>query len=341
MGRTVPFALVIGFSLVTSAAWAGDLRCVVTGKEGPQADVQVTVTPGGTTLTTARDGTCLFRGLREGTYRVTAEKTVGGQLRGAVADDVRVRASGRADAKLRLVRAIHIHEYTPLCNGSTWAYRRARAKPNPWRTDGWLADGQPVTMEGTVGGAARFAGADVTKVEWTWSGFLGGPLPAYTMYETSGPEGHAIHGRTPVGGDEPGYQYDPPLLIPNLLPIGYRYRVTTRVRYTDATPSTRVTRTYTLTKLERREVTAGAFDDCARIEWTEDSGGTTTTGVTHLARGVGMVSMIFDDRQTEENWKLQRYRLPAPSALRTVPRAVKPKPPSGTVQTPGKSVPSK
>lgn len=338
-GTVLSAFAVIG--LVSSAAWAGDLRCHVTDKGGPQPNVQVTVTPGGPTLTTAPDGTCLFTGLREGTYRVAAERTAGGELRGAVADDVRVRASGRADVKLQLVRAIHIHEYTPLRDGSTWAYRKERAKRNPWRTHSWLAEGQPVTMEGTVGGTARFAGADVTEVEWTWSGFLGGPLPSYTMHETSGPEGHAIHGRTRRSGDEPGYRYDPPLLVPNLLPLGHTYRVTTRIRYTDATPSTRVTRTYTLAKLERRAVTAGAFDDCARIEWTEDAGGATTTGVTHLAKGVGMVSMVFDDTQIRESWKLERHQSPAPSPAQTVPRAAKPNPPSPTAKTPSKSLPSK
>ena len=123
MGRTILSAFALGLGLVSTAAWAGDLRCVVTGKEGPQPSVQVTLTPGGATLTTARDGTCLFTGLK-GTYRLTAEKTVGGGLRGAVQDEVRVPASGRADVRLQLVRAIRIHDYAPLRHGSTWTYKR-------------------------------------------------------------------------------------------------------------------------------------------------------------------------------------------------------------------------
>jgi hypothetical protein len=336
MRRTLLFALAIGFSLVSSAAWAGDLRCHLTDKEGPQADVQVTVTPGGTTLTTARDGTCLFRGLREGTYRVTAEKTVGEELSGAVQDGVRVPARGVVDAKLQLVRAIHTHEYTPLRDGSRWRYQW-------WRTKWGDPDSDVLIDEATVG-RARFAGADVAKLEWIRSGWMWLPHPIYATYETSGPEGYTIYGRTPGSGEEPGYRYDPPLLVPDLCPQGHAHRLTTRVRYTDDRPSVRVARTYTLTKFESERVSAGAFDDCARIEWTEDAEGTTTTGVMYLAKGVGMVRMTLHEREIQEHLQLLYYRppaAPAPSAARTVPRTVKPKPPSGTVQTPGKSVPSK
>lgn len=342
MRRTILAALVV-VGLVGSTAWAGDLRCHVTDKAGPQAEVKVTVTPGGATLTTARDGTCLFRSLGEGTYRVTAEKTVAGKLRGAVHDEVRVPASGRADAKLQLVRAIRIHEHTPLRHGSTWSYSQRKytwhVKEVPLDVTGWRWDRRSRREEATIAGTARFAGADVTKVEWTARGILGGTHPLHTMYETSGPAGHATYGRAPCTGDGAPYRYDPPLLIPDLWPLGHTHRLTTRIRYTDDTPSRHVTRTYTLTTLDRVEVEAGVFDDCARIEWAEEAGGTTTTGVTHLAKGVGMVSTDFNDGQAREELELRRYHIPTPHALSaagTVPRAAKPTPPSATVQTPSK-----
>jgi hypothetical protein len=336
--------------LVSSAAWAGDLRCQVTDKAGPQANVKVTVAPGGTTLTTARDGTCVFRGLPEGTYRVTAEKTVGEELRGAVQDEVRVPARGQGEAKLQLVRAIHIHEYIPLRVGSEWEYNWWKHKRVLFAGLGyiWSMDGREMTYEAAAG-RARFAGADVIEVEWKMFGFLVRHEPLYAMYETSGPEGYTIYGRTPRTTNDdsslityiPPFRYDPPLLIPDLVPLGHAYRLTTRVRYADDTSSVHVMRTYTLTGFESVRVGADALDDCARIEWTEEAGDTTTTGVTKLAKGVGMVSMVFDDGHVRETFRLTGYHLPAPSAARTLPRAVEPKPPSGTVQTPGKSVPSK
>ena len=348
-GMVLSAFAVIG--LVSGTAWAGDLRCQVTDKSGPQASAKVIMTPGGTTLTTARDGTCVFRGLAAGSYRVTAEKTVGGELRGAVAEDVRVRASGQTDARLQLVQAIHIHEYIPLREQSRWNYTWRRYKwYEPWfdpRASGWLEEGHSMIREAAAD-SARFAGADVIKIEWTVSGFLVRHAPLYTMYETSGAEGYAIHGRTPQTSVDdsyptyvPPFRYDPPLLIPDLLPRGQAHRVTTRVRYTDGTPSGRVTRVYTLTKFEPVEVTAGTFDDCACIEWTEEAGDTTMTGVMHLAKGVGIVSMTSTDGHFREDFGLEWYRLPAPSAARTLPRAVTPKPPSSAVSTPGKSSPGK
>ena len=90
MPRTVVLAWVISIGLVCKVASAGDLRCLVTGEGGLQADVKVTVKPGDAILTTGRDGLCLFTALAVGTYRVTAEKVAAGQLKGAVRDEVSV-----------------------------------------------------------------------------------------------------------------------------------------------------------------------------------------------------------------------------------------------------------
>jgi hypothetical protein len=273
MRRTILLPLAMSVGLFWNTAWAGDLRCLVTGEGGLQPEVKVTVSPGDRTLTTGRDGMCLFTGLAEGSYRVSAEKVVAGELKGAVRDEVRVPASGRADVRLQLVRAIRIHEYMPLQDGNRWEYDGT----DFWGVVSW-------TVIRTCTSSTPFAGHAAIEVESRIPGRSGA---RHRTYESSSGQGWAVYGRKDFvlrAG------YNPPLLIPDLWPQGHTYRLTATVQYTHGRPDKQLTRHYTLAGFVDENVPAGSFPDCAEITYTHDLNGEEWNGLMRLAKGVGEVS---------------------------------------------------
>jgi hypothetical protein len=318
MRRMTPLILSVVLALVCTTASAGDLRCLVTGSGGVgvQEGVSVRAWPaeGVTqprpsesvmsagkksslqlTKVTGSDGMAIFRGLGAGDYRVTAEKAVGVQLKGAVRDVVTIPATGRVLVRLMIKRAIRIHDYVPRRTGSHWEYVNDRDST------------EPTTLLKCLGPKV-FNGETVTPVNDSREirGYPGWFRRYYTSYETSSDDGWgfygAKHAQEADSYEEPTDTYTPPMVIPDLWPQGHTYTLSSWMagrRDPDDPLPRRLTREYTLTGFADTETPAGVFRDCACIGWVWRRGGEEATGVgvthgvMHLAKGVGQVYAEF------------------------------------------------
>ncbi len=93
------------------------------------AGAKLILMPGAASVVTNTGGVGVFTGIAAGTYLVTAEKMIGGTLRGALRDDIAVPATGGVTASLSMTQAIHINQYIPLGVGSVWQYAETISTP--------------------------------------------------------------------------------------------------------------------------------------------------------------------------------------------------------------------
>ncbi len=303
--------VLVAVCLACSAALAGDLKCHVTLGGTDVGGAKLVLAPGAATATTAPDGVGVFTGLAAGTYLVTAEKTIGGVLYGALKDAIAVQATGGTTVSLAMTQAIHISQYIPLGVGSMWQYATTITTPTGTTTK--------TRYERTVG-TDTIAGDTVTVIEVTWSG----SPDAMKMYNKSSSQGYGVY-REAHAGDT--LDHVPPLRIPNVVPMGVVIHLASTIKHSSGAADQHMTMTCRLVAFDTVTVAAGTFPDCARIECQQKIDGKPGTMTLWLAKGVGQVRVF--ERKTDKRVKrsLEEYRI-KPVLLRPlrVPRRLIPRP---------------
>lgn len=284
--------LVLGaVGLICNSALAGDLKCHVTRGGADVAGAKLILMPGAATVMTNTDGVGVFTGLAAGTYLVTAEKTIGGTLYGALRDDIAVAATGGVTASLSMTRAIHISQYMPLGVGSVWQYAETISTPTGTTTR---------TRRERAVGADTIAGDKVTVIEVTW----GASPDVMKMYNRSSSEGYGIYREARAGDTS---DYVPPLKIPNLVPLGGIVYLASTIKHSSGAPDEHMKMKCRLVAFNTVSVPAGTFPDCPRIDCQVEIDGTPSRMVLWLAKGVGQVRVMERMRDKRVKRILEEY----------------------------------
>ena len=262
--------------LVGSAALAGELKCHVTRGGADVSAARLILKPDGATTLTSADGVGGFSGLAAGTYLVTAEKTIGGTLYGALKDSIAVPASGAVTVSLSMTRAIRMNQYVPLRVGNTWQYEE---------TTSTAAATTTATRRERAVGTDTIAGETVTLIEVTRSG----SPDSVKMYSRSSSEGYGIY-REAHPTDT--LDYDPPLRFPNLVPLGSILHLRSTIKHSSGAPDDHFVMECRLVAFDPVTVPAGAFADCPRIQGQGQIDGESVRITLWLARGVGQVRVL-------------------------------------------------
>lgn len=281
--------------LICNPALAGDLRCHVTKDGADVAGVDVTLTPGGTTLTAVARGTCVFTGLAAGKYRVEAQKTIGEILYLAIVDEVVVPATGEVAANLPMGQAIRISDYLPVQVGNYWQYhdilRTATAVISRTRRERATHATHTTIL----------LGDRLRVIEVTWPG----TSDVIRNLVKSSSDGYAMYGE---GRGTELLSYNPPLLLPNLLPMGYTLVIESTIKHHSSALTARLRMECTFTDLMDVTVPAGTFEDCVRLECKQEVGGQRAKMTWWLAKDVGRVRALerkpgWASRRTLEEYK--------------------------------------
>ena len=279
--------------LTCSAALAGDIKCHVTMGGTDVAAAKLVLAPGGAAVMTNAAGLGVFNGLTAGTYLVTAEKSIGGTLHGALKDSIAVAATGGVTVNLSMTRAIHISQYLPLGVGSVWQYTET--------TSTSTATTSRTRRERAVG-TDTVAGDTVTVLEVTW----GGSPDVMKMYNRSSSEGYGIY-REARAGDT--LDYVPPMKFPNLVPLGGVVHLASTIKHSSGAPDEHVTMECRLVAFDTVTVPAGTFAHCPRIQCEVKTNGTSTRIILWLAKGVGQVRVTERKPDKRVRRSLEEYNI--------------------------------
>lgn len=272
--------------------WAGNVQVTVSDALTPVSGANVKINPDGLTGTTNAAGKWNATGVTAGDALVMAWTDVGGTLKGAVAE-VTVPAHGTVSVDLSLVRAIWFHRYWPLAVGNTWQYEyRHSGDDGTWRRVWHETVDRSVVVDG--------ASAVVIRGEWA-----GGPVE-WEETRACNSEGFFMYDQQ-HGTDT--ITFDPPMHIPDLLPLGYEYAVTCVAHHSDGSPDSPASMSVKLARFEDVRVPAGLFRDAPRLDVEMTLGSETNQITVWFARNIGIVREIEKNEVRTNEKLLQEYRL--------------------------------
>lgn len=280
---------------------AGRVECSVARLGEPVLRATVELFPGGHRRFTVADGTCVFAGVREGEYRVVASKEIDGIYYAASRENVSVPAAGTVTLSFALTRAIMINEYLPRPVGMHWDYEEVTRRGGDTVTRAYY--------ERTDRRITR-AGVSVVELKGTWDT---DPRRHYS-YQRSSADGFAVYAeKLAAPGSLTDTAYDPPLLIPNPVPVGHRFTLATTATASGdvlGAPSGEVVWQVTLEGFEDVTVPAGTFAQCARIRLTVRHSSQTTNYRWWLGKNVGLVKMTRTGSGVTTVRRLTRWMAP-------------------------------
>jgi len=294
MRHSTAIVVLVLICVLYGTSQAGELKCLVTRGGAPEASVRVTLHPGAMRLATDASGTCVFTGLAAGTYRVEAVKVVAGRRYGAVQQAVAVPATGGARVRLKLTRAIYINQYLPVSVGNVWQYKSIRTRADGTR--------EVKTRRERAVGTDTVSGATVTVVEVTWSG----TTDSMKQLVKSSSKGYGVFGEARSGDT---MTYDPPIMVPNLVPVGHTIQVAFTIKHSSGAPDEAGRMRLTLTGLGPARVPAGAFADCAMFKGIMQTAGKTDQMQMVMARAVGQIRSVERNPERVLVRELEEYKV--------------------------------
>lgn len=179
-----------------------------------------------------------------------------------------------------------ISDYWPLAQEDVWGYEGSSSEHGAFE--------QARTVSGTTSIGGREYANMVCEASWgeTW-----------TDYFRTAADGVGYGGVYNSSASPQSATFDPPVLMPNDLPLGLTVSEST-TEYYDSVPQGPRVCTVTLAGIETVNAPAGTFPDCLRVETTAATPGEPTTDQTTLwlAKGVGVVRRdnVRSNGETEE-----------------------------------------
>ena len=287
--------------MLCGLASATDLECIVTRGGSLEDGVQVTLCPGGVTKTTT-GGMALFATVAPGEYTVTAQKTIGGTLYGALEEGVSVVANSHVVVNVELTEAVYIPSCFPLALNNQWLY-------GTWNKETATGTVSKGSRTEKVVGTHVIAGDTAQVIQVTESGGTG-----WSQYQASGRCGWAYYGEMtgPVTK-----LFDPCLRIPRVLPLNQPVAMQTTVKSSDGSPDIPMKAQVVFAGSETITVPAGTFA-CARLDIKLRTGHEDNAMSMWVAPNVGTVQVHEvkpgkEHRRTLEQYSVRGVRpLPGP-----------------------------
>ena len=170
----------VALSMLCGLASATDLECIVTRGGALEDGVQVTLCPGGATEPT-NAGMALFTNVAPGEYTLTAQKTIGTKLYGALEEGVSVLADSHVVVNVELTEAVYIPPCFPLALNNEWVYATWNKEAGGTATRGSRTE--------KVTGTEAVAGEKAQVIQFTESGGT-----SWSAYQASSRCGWAYYG---------------------------------------------------------------------------------------------------------------------------------------------------
>lgn len=301
--RSVGVLLLAG--MICGGALAGNVSVEVKDGGAAVAGALVRIDPGGTSGTTNAAGKWTAPGIAAGNYRVSSWKTIGGVLRGAIAD-VAVPAAGNVSVTLSYSEAIWTYDYFPFGVGNSWQYRMKRVSATGTETR---------TRREHVDRAIDMDGEPAVVIVATNDG-----VPEWEEIRASTRDGFVMY-TTQHGADT--MKFDPPMRIGPLLPMGYEWVLTSTVKHSDGSPDSPTQMTVQLVGFNDITVPAGTFPRAARLQVTQTMGPEINNITAWVGRGAGIVREIETNPERTNTKILEEYRIIA-LPLRPILRPLRP-----------------
>jgi len=238
----------VALSMLCGLASATDLECIVTRGGALEDGVQVTLCPGGATEPT-NAGMALFTNVAPGEYTLTAQKTIGTKLYGALEEGVSVLADSHVVVNVELTEAVYIPPCFPLALNNEWVYATWNKEAGGTATRGSRTE--------KVTGTEAVAGEKAQVIQFTESGGT-----SWSAYQASSRCGWAYYGDL-IGAVTK--LFDPCLRIPRILPLNQPVAMKALVKSSDGSPDVEMEARVTLVGSETITVPAGKFA-CARLD---------------------------------------------------------------------------
>lgn len=289
--RSVSIVLLAG--MVCVGAWAGNVSVTVKDGGAAVSGALVRIEPGGTNGTTNAAGKWTAPGIAAGDYRVIAWKTVGGALRGAIAN-VAVPAGGNLPVALALTDAVWTYDYFPYSVGNWWQYNHRRVSAGSTEVSSWREVADRAT---TVAGDPAVVLQAIVDGALEWEETRASTRAGFTLYTTQ------------RGTDT--ITFDPPITLGPLLPRGYEWVVNATGHHSDGSPDSTMELRVTFTGLEDTTVPAGTFAKAARLDSVQTLGGAANNLRIWCARNVGIVRQVESNAERTNTKVLEEYHISA------------------------------
>ncbi len=293
--KTRALILMLGAAAVVfSQAWGGEIVCQALESGRPVISASVTLEPGGMTMLTDTAGICRFTGLALGNYSLNATKRIAGQLYGAKADNVVVAPTPPlVNVRLNLTRAILLSQYLPIRVDDFWLYKVTITQLSSIQTK--------QRSERAVG--TESIGSDTAIVVQIQDLPTGDAWQELMLTSNNG------HTRYREVRPSDTINYEPPLHLDNLCPLGYVMKAQSVRKHSNGSPDEPVVFVGSLVRFENVTVPAGTFRDCPRLEFQQQSGTEKRRMSLWLAYGLGIVRAIERSATKENKRELLQYNV--------------------------------
>ena len=282
---------VMALSVLCAVVSATDLECIVTRGGALEDGVQVTLCPGGATEPT-NGGMALFTNVAPGEYTLTAQKTIGTKLYGALEEGVTVLADSHHVVNVELTEAVYIPPCFPLALNNEWVYATWNKEAGGTATKGSRTE--------KVTGTQAIAGERAQVIQFTESGGT-----VWSAYQASSRCGWAYYGDL-IGAVTK--LFDPCLRIPRILPLKQSVAMKTLVKSSDGSPDVEMEARVTFVGSETITVPAGKFA-CAQLDIKLRTGREDSSMSMWVAPNVGVVRVYEQMPDREHKRNLERFEV--------------------------------